>query len=725
MPLFFRKRKPSEESKKRLEYQLCLSKEAGADEILDISICELTEIPASAISICKVLQKKVFILHSNQLRSLLPKGSDISALYTLKVLDLHENKLTCLPEEIGQLKALQVLNVERNRLQRLPESIGDLCQLQTLNVKANELGELPTSLGRLDSLRTLDISENKVRSLPTALAHARTLESLTLDASEMTFPPSSVCTAGTEAIQQFLCAELGLDYCPPSQYLLPVLESDGGGGAAWDCVDGDLSPSTQDDNLWQTKFQDYEKRKEQKQMQKLEFERRLEEEQREHTQLFLLNTSRRDDMLESVRQHQQRLEQDLSQQQRTLEVDRQRLLAQLRLAETGISGRITHILMENKRQRKSAEFLQSLEEDRMRMERLMAITQEEAESLRKKEVAAAMQKMLSESCSLRLIQEACETRRQTLVSETCNSLESLDKKFEQVLSLQQLDKSKAINQILQEEEMQKAAFEALQLQRDGMHRFIRNQIRLIEAELMQLTKLEVKRRDLDTENMQEVLSEQRSALSDLLQQLLKQKDQREIELRHILSEMELKSEATQENYWLIQYQRLLDSKPLSLRVQEAGVDRALVDLLCRLSAQHCLPLLAHHRITAETLRNMSPADLQKIGISEVGVQKALLKWAQEQEATTAGPSKASPQEEVVCLPQPVVPSAPSVPSVPSAPSADEAAGSSECVVCMELESQVIFLPCGHVCCCQGCSSALLSCPLCRGDIAQRVRIYRL
>ncbi|MBN3299512.1 LRSM1 ligase, partial [Amia calva] len=693
---------------------------------ISLSVClSILQIPASAISICKVLQKKVFILHSNQLRSLLPKGSDISALYTLKVLDLHENKLTCLPEEIGQLKALQVLNVERNRLQRLPESIGDLCQLQTLNVKANELGELPTSLGRLDSLRTLDISENKVRSLPTALAHARTLESLTLDASEMTFPPSSVCTAGTEAIQQFLCAELGLDYCPPSQYLLPVLESDGGGGAAWDCVDGDLSPSTQDDNLWQTKFQDYEKRKEQKQMQKLEFERRLEEEQREHTQLFLLNTSRRDDMLESVRQHQQRLEQDLSQQQRTLEVDRQRLLAQLRLAETGISGRITHILMENKRQRKSAEFLQSLEEDRMRMERLMAITQEEAESLRKKEVAAAMQKMLSESCSLRLIQEACETRRQTLVSETCNSLESLDKKFEQVLSLQQLDKSKAINQILQEEEMQKAAFEALQLQRDGMHRFIRNQIRLIEAELMQLTKLEVKRRDLDTENMQEVLSEQRSALSDLLQQLLKQKDQREIELRHILSEMELKSEATQENYWLIQYQRLLDSKPLSLRVQEAGVDRALVDLLCRLSAQHCLPLLAHHRITAETLRNMSPADLQKIGISEVGVQKALLKWAQEQEATTAGPSKASPQEEVVCLPQPVVPSAPSVPSVPSAPSADEAAGSSECVVCMELESQVIFLPCGHVCCCQGCSSALLSCPLCRGDIAQRVRIYRL
>lgn len=32
-------------------------------------------------------------------------------------------------------------------------------------------------------------------------------------------------------------------------------------------------------------------------------------------------------------------------------------------------------------------------------------------------------------------------------------------------------------------------------------------------------------------------------------------------------EMELKSESNQRNYWMIQYQRLLDAKPLSLRMQ--------------------------------------------------------------------------------------------------------------------------------------------------------------
>ncbi|XP_062938601.1 E3 ubiquitin-protein ligase LRSAM1-like isoform X3 [Cynocephalus volans] len=84
MPLFFRKRKPSEESQKRLEYQMCLAKEAGADDILDISKCELSEIPFGAFATCKVLQKKVLIVHTNHLTSLLPKSCSLVSLATIK-----------------------------------------------------------------------------------------------------------------------------------------------------------------------------------------------------------------------------------------------------------------------------------------------------------------------------------------------------------------------------------------------------------------------------------------------------------------------------------------------------------------------------------------------------------------------------------------------------------------------------------------------------------------
>uniref|UniRef100_A0A3Q0RXX0 Leucine rich repeat and sterile alpha motif containing 1 n=1 Tax=Amphilophus citrinellus TaxID=61819 RepID=A0A3Q0RXX0_AMPCI len=708
MPLFFKKRKPSEDCQKRLEYQLCRSKEAGADDILDISACGLLEFPLSLL--------QVLILHNNELRHLTPKGIDIGTLATLKVLDLHENKLVSLPEDIGKLTTLQILNVEKNRLRALPESIGNLRLLQTLNLKGNCLTELPSSAGSLSSLRTLDVSDNNITKLPKELAYIRTLESFTLDAAMMSYPPSSVCTEGTESIQRFLCSELGEEYCPPSQYLLPVLESDGGKQSS-DCLDGL-------DEAWQNKFSDYEKRKEQKQQEKLAFEKHLEEKQKEHAQLLIMKNSNKENILNSVRQEQERVEQGVSKQQRAQEAERQLVLEKVREAENNISSRISNLLMDDSRQKKSAEFLQAMEEDRIRMEHLTAITQEEASSLRKKEVAAAMQKMLSDSCAMSLLQEASDYRRQSLVTEACRSLENLDRKFDKMLSLQVLDKSKAIAQILQEEEMQKAAFQALQLQKDAVHGYIRNQIHLIEGELMQLTKLEIKRRSLDAENLQEVLAEQRTALSDMLQQLLKQRDQREQELRQVLAQLELKSESNQQNYWMIQYQRLLDAKPLSLRMQEAGVEKELVNLLCKLSAQHYLPVLAHHRVTAEALRHMSSSDLKKLGINEAGIQTALLNWARELVPSAPPPSSPPffPSTSNIQMPSP--PLTPGTPVTPSAPTPVEGPGSSECVVCMETGSQVIFLPCGHVCCCQVCSDALQTCPLCRASISQRIRLYR-
>uniref|UniRef100_A0A7N9AZF4 Leucine rich repeat and sterile alpha motif containing 1 n=1 Tax=Mastacembelus armatus TaxID=205130 RepID=A0A7N9AZF4_9TELE len=654
------------------------------DDILDISVCELSEV--TGFNHCLT-----YILYCCM--SLLPKGCAIDSLATLKVIQQHE---PCL------IVYLQILNVEKNHLKFLPDSIGDLRLLQTLNLKGNSLSELPSSVGCLSSLRTLDLSDNNIVQLPKALAYIHTLESFTLDAAKMSYPPASVCAEGTQSIQKFLCTELGEEYCPPSQYLLPVLENDCTNQSS-DCFNGL-------EETWQNKWSDYEKRKEQKRQETLAFEHHLQEKQREYAQLLLMNTSHKENILYSVRQEQERLEQGLSQQQRAQEAERLLLLEKIRQAEDSISSRISNILMDNNRQKKSSEFLQALEEDRIRMEHLTAITQEEANSLRKREVAVAMQKMLSDNCAMSLLQQANDCRRQNLVSEVYRSIENLDKKLDKMLSLQVLDKSKAITQILEEEEMQKAAFQALQLQRDAVYGYIRNQIKLIEAELMQLTKLELKRRSLDAEYLQEVLGEQRAALSDLLQQLLKQKDQREQELREALVELELKSESNQQNYWMIQYQRLLDAKPLSLRMQEAGVEKELVNLLCKLSAEHYLPILAHHRVTAEALCHMTLSDLKKDEVAEV-IPTA--------PSTASGPS--FPNTSTIHIPSP--PLTPGTPVTPSAPSLVEGPGNSECVVCMETGAQVIFLPCGHVCCCQVCSNILQNCPLCRSSISQHVCLY--
>ncbi|XP_054139895.1 E3 ubiquitin-protein ligase LRSAM1 isoform X3 [Melozone crissalis] len=692
MPLFSRKKKPSEDARKRLEYQMCLAKEAGADDTLDISRCELSEVPYGVFATCKVLQKKVLIIHTNNLTSLVPKSCSILSLITVKVLDLHDNQLASLPADIGQLTALQVLNLERNLLKSLPQSIGDLAQLQVLNVKGNQLRALPGSVSGLRSLRALDVSGNELQELPRGLAHARSLQTLTLDASAMTYPPPEICSAGTEAIQQFLCTECGIAYSPPSQHLLPTLESDGGGTSV-DEVDRTVEKYLEEESEWQNKFLDYEKRKERKTQEKLEFEQRLNVGQREQALLVQQLNSHKDEILQTVREEQQRLEQGLSRHQRCLEEERLKLLQQLKDTEQGIASRIQKLLEDNQRQKRSSDILKSLENERIRMEQLMAITQEETEQLRRREVASAMQQMLAETYKNKLLQTTSESRRQDLVSQACSSLAEMDQKFQQILAWQQLDQSKAVSEILQQVEMQKTAFEALQVKKDLMHRQIRNQIKLIETELLQLTQLEVKRQELDTETLQEAVTEQRRALGCLLQQLLKEKKQREEELQQIL---------------------------------EKGLEQQLVALLLELSAEQYVPIFAHHRISLETLGTMSASDLEKLGVTEAGLQHAILRRAREilAVATTIPELRRAEESEAPAGPEPSAP--PEEPPGPAAPTAPALPGDerqSECVVCMEREPQMIFLPCGHVCCCQGCCERLLSCPLCRQDIAQRVRIF--
>ena len=48
-----------------------------------------------------------------------------------------------------------------------------------------------------------------------------------------------------------------------------------------------------------------------------------------------------------------------------------------------------------------------------------------------------------------------------------------------------------------------------------------------------------------------------------------------------------------------------------------------------------------------------------------------------------------------------------------------------CVVCCEKEKSCLFLPCKHLCCCEGCATdrRLTQCPICRKDIDDTVSIF--
>ena len=46
-----------------------------------------------------------------------------------------------------------------------------------------------------------------------------------------------------------------------------------------------------------------------------------------------------------------------------------------------------------------------------------------------------------------------------------------------------------------------------------------------------------------------------------------------------------------------------------------------------------------------------------------------------------------------------------------------------CVVCHERAREVAFDPCGHFVCCSECGERVSTCPLCRGTIERKLRIY--
>ena len=56
-----------------------------------------------------------------------------------------------------------------------------------------------------------------------------------------------------------------------------------------------------------------------------------------------------------------------------------------------------------------------------------------------------------------------------------------------------------------------------------------------------------------------------------------------------------------------------------------------------------------------------------------------------------------------------------------------AADMEKCVICLVEPKKFIIVPCGHQCLCQDCSLKVLAadsmCPICRGPVAQIMRVF--
>ncbi|XP_054716280.1 E3 ubiquitin-protein ligase LRSAM1-like [Uloborus diversus] len=712
-----------EHFKAKLEHKMCIAKETPESDF-DLSDCNLSEIPSGVFSMCRVFLKKSLLLQSNQLTSLRGGGS-LKDLNQLLVLNLKDNKIASLPEDFSYLASLQELNLENNRLKKLPISFSRLANLRCLNLKNNKLTAFPEQICSLTSLEDLNLLCNsKIKLLPQAICNLHQLKSFDIDTNSILYPPNEVCNNGLECIMKFFCDEMGKEYSA-IKYEVPQKQTD----------DESSNPDSESSDL-SAPYLQYQRAKEQRQKDLILMEEALKENSAVQSTSSVNASSRRQKLLEDIVQEQERMEGEIMLLQNKKEKEKQNLLSILANVENHSAQLIEQLMILNDRTKNIDKMLAVLEKDRLENEEMFTVKQEELEQLRKKEVLEAMTEMLRQEEKHRKY----EIEKDSIAAELQNNENESNLKLLNIFQEREIDQQILINSLLEQEQYQKEAFEALQLQKDLRHQDIIHQIHLIEKELSGLTHAEIKKRNLKIDSEVNSLAEHRTALAYLLTELLSAKEQREKQLRDRLQQMELKRADEMKDFWLIQYQKLLDSKPKGVVDAELEMDPDVKRALMNALAVDYLPLFAVKRITFSELLTFTAQDLKNIGVLD---ESACLRILGE----TQGIQRKNERGDFPLFKEGITPE-PSAPPVsdPSSPELSESSTPSaaeflegvqpsapllspdseiklwrqaECVVCMDVQSTAVFLPCGHVCCCQNCSSTISLCPMCRTAVASR------
>jgi Leucine-rich repeat (LRR) protein len=111
----------------------------------------------------------------------------------LETLVLADNDLCDVSGQIGRLRRLRMLDLGHNRLTAVPDSLGDLESLTDfLYLHDNRLSSLPASLERLTKLRYLNISGNAFEIFPECVCGMASLIELRAGGNRLLSLPDSV-----------------------------------------------------------------------------------------------------------------------------------------------------------------------------------------------------------------------------------------------------------------------------------------------------------------------------------------------------------------------------------------------------------------------------------------------------------------------------------------------------------------------------------------------------
>ena len=154
---------------------------------LDLS-CGLTQFPREIFDLADSLE--ILNLSGNALRSL---PDDLHRLPHLRVLFCSDNAFTELPACLGQCQQLSMVGFKANQIEQVSAAALPP-QLRWLILTDNRLSHLPDELGERPLLQKLMLAGNRLEQLPASLAQCHNLELLRIAANRLTQLPQWLLT---------------------------------------------------------------------------------------------------------------------------------------------------------------------------------------------------------------------------------------------------------------------------------------------------------------------------------------------------------------------------------------------------------------------------------------------------------------------------------------------------------------------------------------------------
>ncbi|KAH9406231.1 E3 ubiquitin-protein ligase lrsam1 [Tyrophagus putrescentiae] len=345
-------------------------------------------------------------------------------------------------------------------------------------------------------------------------------------------------------------------------------------------------------------------------------------------------------------------------------------------------------------------------------------------------------------------------RRQELLSGLVEGAEEEDVKLAATVRRKDDQHQSRTRELERQDQALSSAFEAVLAARDRRNGDLAERISLVETELMALSFVERERAEARTGDRLAQLTAQRKALSALLDELLEEKRGRE---KRLMATLETKLErrfsmedhrGSENESWLEQFQRLLARESFPVQVASYGVDARVADVLVGLYhklekaggkavLQGKLLYYLGHFVDVPVDRLFSSftsaSDLLRLNIDDYELCQLLVerfkryrvKMEREGQRGVEREVAAPQVEKLVVEVEEEEVEVTSTPA-PKTQEKEEPAEENkfwyeaECVICLDISANIVFLPCGHICTCQRCirpnASALSLCPLCRAEI---------